>query len=423
MRLVLWHYDLFPTAPGVYLKVFPRRGHRVVWVEGIEGEQRAVRRWEENGVEHWQLVRRRDVGGWRPLAVVRNRLFKLVGFPQKVRVLWHLASTRPDALQVRTLLMEGLIGWLAARRFGVPFFFFFDYPSHESRLHVWDRTGQSAPAGRLIAHWWMGWRAFLFRRADLVLTVSDAMGGHLGRSLGIPASKLATFPVGIDRRLWEEIGSAPDAAVPGLDPDRPVVAYMGNLDPIREPEFLLDVVERILARVETAQFLLIAEVPPGIAKALDAWPPGDRVFRTGFRPRREVMSLLRLADVALFPLPTRDPYGVFHTSSPLKVVEYLSAGVPVVSSRIPDAESLLRESGGGVAVENDVDAFSEAAIRLLEDPERARAMGQQGREFVGRHRTFDVLAERVEVAYRRVLTGERGPEPSPGENEGARWAS
>src|SRR5207244_522782 len=32
VRLVFWHTDRYPTAPGVYLGCFPRMGHRVTWV-------------------------------------------------------------------------------------------------------------------------------------------------------------------------------------------------------------------------------------------------------------------------------------------------------------------------------------------------------------------------------------------------------
>ena len=423
MKLTLWHYDRYPTAPGVYLGVFPRRGHSIIWVEGTTAERGGLKRWREDGVERWEVARRCDATGRRPWVLIRNRLFKLRGFLRKVRLLWQLASEQPDVLQVRELVTEGLVAWLAARRFGVRFAFYFDYPHYEARLHEWDRLGRAAPLGRWTARWWMFWRDFLLRRADLVLPISDAMRDRLRDRLGIREERMQVFPVGVDRQLWEEVGRATPLDLEGLDPERPVVAYMGNLAAIRDPGFLLDVVDVVLRSREDAQFLLIASVPEAVRRRLAASPHAVRVVQAGFRPRLEALRLLRHADVGLFPLPTRDPYGVFYTSSPLKVVEYLTVGVPVVSSRNGDAERLLAASGGGVVVDNDVSAFAAAVLAILDDPEKSRAMGQHGREFVGAHRTFDALALPIEAAYERLLGVRKEAARPVDSGTGARWAS
>jgi glycosyltransferase involved in cell wall biosynthesis len=423
MKLTFWHYDRYPTAPGVYLGVFPQRGHKIIWVEGTTAERGGLKRWQEDGVERWIVARRRDATGRRPWVVIRNRVFKLRGFLRKVRLLWQLASEQPDVLQVRELVTEGLVAWVAARRFGVRFAFYFDYPHYEARLHEWDRLGRSALLGRWTARWWMFWRDFLLRRADLVLPISEAMRDRLHDRLGLRPERMQVFPVGVDRELWEEVGRVAPLDLDGLDLDRPVVGYMGNLAAIRDPAFLLDVVEEVLGARKDAQFLLIASVPEPVRLRLAASPYSGRVLEAGFRPRLEALRLLRHADVGLFPLPTKDPYGVFYTSSPLKVVEYLSAGVPVVSSRNGDAEQLLAASSGGVVVDNEVSAFAGAVLSLLDDPERARTMGQRGRDHVGAHRTFDALALPIEAAYERLIGARKETAPTRDAGSGARWAS
>lgn len=421
--MLLWHHDPYPTAPGVYLGVFPKRGHRVLWAEGVTADRGGVRHWEEGGVERWEVARRRDRSGWAPVVLVWNRLSKLAGFVRKAWLLWRLAATRPDLIQVRDLVTEGFVGLLAARRFGIPFVFHFDYPRQESRLHQWDRTGQRAVLGRLWNRWWIARREDLLRHADLVIPISDAMCDRLVARLGLARTKLQAFPVGVDRSLWETLGCGAPEWAAGLEPGQPVVAYMGNLEPIREPGFLFDVVDEILRRRPEARFLLIAAVPPALRRRLQDSPFASRIVSVGFRPRAEALRMIRVARVALFPLPVEDPHGVFSTSSPLKVVEYMSAGVPVVASQNGDAEALLGASGGGVTVTNEIDAYVDAALALLDDPERARRMGASGRAHVGAHRTFEALAEPLEAAYERLLARRSGDASGAAVPGGDRWAS
>lgn len=404
MKLVIWHFDPYPTAPGVYLEAFPARGHEIVWVTSEIGEPPGVRRRREGNVEFVEIVRRPDSRRARPVALFENRLGKLGAFLRKCSVMSELARRRPDVLQVRELLTEAVLAWLAARRYGIPFAFHFDYPRPEAQLHELDHAGRMAPLTRLRAGFRISLRDFLLRRADLVLPISEEMAERLHARLGIPRDRLQVFPVGVDTELFEQAGRPEPPPLPGIDPSRPVIAYMGNLWPIRRPEFLFAVAAEILRREPTAQFLLIGDTNPVVEREVAAFPYADRLVRTGRRSRPEVLGLLRHACVALFPLPVEDdPYGIFSTSSPLKVVEYLTAAVPVVSSRVGDAVRLLEASGGGVCVTNRVEDFATASLEIVRDPERARRMGAAGREFVGRHRVFDVLAAAIEPAYQRLV--------------------
>ena len=115
MRIVIWHYDPYPTAPGVYLEEFPKRGHQVTWVTTESGHPPGVRRWREGTVDHIEIVRRRDSRLPRPLSLLANRWGKLVAFGRKVRVMRDLARRRPDVLQARELVAEGLLAWIFAR--------------------------------------------------------------------------------------------------------------------------------------------------------------------------------------------------------------------------------------------------------------------------------------------------------------------
>jgi glycosyltransferase involved in cell wall biosynthesis len=414
MRLVIWHTDRFPTAPGVYLDCFPRMGHEVTWVVSGKGERNEILERREGSVRHFEIRHRQDSQLPRPLGTLVNRWNKLNGFFLKVWLMERLARERPDVLQVRDLVTEGLLGLWAARRHGVRFAFQFDHPHLEGRLVELDLGDRGVPLERLWLRGWIAVRRILLRRADLVLPISVALGEILRDREGVDPRRMAPFPVGVSRANFDRGESnATDPRVVALA-GSPTVCYLGNLEIRRDPGLIFRVIEEVARRLPESRFLVVARLTDAVRDRLRGLSVAERLQFVPFVPYEEVPGLLRAACVGIYPLPVDDRYGVNWSCSPLKVVEYMSAGLPVVSSRVRDAEDALRESGGGMCVESQAGAFADAVEAYLRDPERARADGARGRAWVETHRLFEVLASDVEAAYLRMLeTGMPAPADSP----------
>jgi glycosyltransferase involved in cell wall biosynthesis len=69
----------------------------------------------------------------------------------------------------------------------------------------------------------------------------------------------------------------------------------------------------------------------------------------------------------------------------------------------------MQQSGAGRCVAWDEEAFAAEICRLLDEPQQAQAMASRGPEWVREHRTYDVIAQQVDAAYRRLVAqGARG---------------
>ena len=425
MRLVIWHTDRYPTAPGVYLDCFPGLGHEVTWVVSDTGQRNEVVERREGGVRHFEIRRLPDSLLPPPFGVLLNRWNKLITFVLKARLMDRLARERPDVLQVRDLVTEGLLGLLVARRHGVRFAYQLDHPHFEARLMELDLGERGRALERLWMRLWMVLRRVVLRGADLVFPISLGMGELLRDREGVDPRRMVVFPVGISRATFEYGGAGPvDARVAALQ-GQPTVCYLGSLAARRDPGLIFGVIEEVGRRVPESRFLVVGESSPLVQDRLRGRSATERLQFVPFVPHDEVPALLRAARVGIFPIALEDPYGVYRTSSPLKVVEYLSAGLPVVASRVRDAEDALGQSAGGVCVENDPAAFAQAIEGYLRDPDRARRDGARGRAWVETHRLFDVLARDVEAAYRRLIESgvpacaESPLLPAPGLSPGA----
>ncbi|MDN5750593.1 MAG: glycosyltransferase, partial [Pseudonocardia sp.] len=127
------------------------------------------------------------------------------------------------------------------------------------------------------------------------------------------------------------------AVVPnGVDVDRftpgpvmqraEVVAFSGTFQPWHGLDLLVDATARARARVPALRLLLIGDGPDLAATVERAARAGVPVTATGRVDPGEVPALLRTADLAVAPYPAEP-----HYFSPLKVAEYLAAGLPTVA--------------------------------------------------------------------------------------------
>jgi glycosyltransferase involved in cell wall biosynthesis len=97
-------------------------------------------------------------------------------------------------------------------------------------------------------------------------------------------------------------------------------------------------------------------------------------------------------DVATAPYPALDHFYF----SPLKVYEYMAAGVCVVASRVGQLAELIRDDSNGVLYSpGDVEALVVSLRQLRADPERRERLGAAGRATVIGAHTWDSVAARM----------------------------
>jgi glycosyltransferase involved in cell wall biosynthesis len=235
------------------------------------------------------------------------------------------------------------------------------------------------------------WEHETFRAADHIHVVSAELLRYV-RSVapGVPARWI---PNGANVAAFHEAAPLAD---PGLG-GRLVVGFTGSMKPWHGVADLLDA----FASVITARGGPMSMVPPvlllvGDGPELDALKRraaapdlAGRVVFTGARPHDVIPALVRRFDIAVAPYQLMRGF-YFH---PLKVVEYLAAGVPVVYPEQGDLRVLVGTGGLGYPP-GDVDALADRLARLIDDHllrrDLAVAAGSRGADLDWRR-----VAERV----------------------------
>jgi glycosyltransferase involved in cell wall biosynthesis len=108
----------------------------------------------------------------------------------------------------------------------------------------------------------------------------------------------------------------------------------------------------------------------------------DRIAFTGMVSHDQVPDYLQLLDIAV--LPFSNVHG-----SPMKLMEFMAMGLPVVAPALPPILEVLRDNETGrIFPDSDMPAMSACLRDLLHDREHAKALGNAAREYVARHLTW-----------------------------------
>jgi glycosyltransferase involved in cell wall biosynthesis len=319
----------------------------------------AARRWDEGNPE--PCVHRIERLSEHP-AEAADQLERLI------------VSERSDVVIERYSLQSGA-GRAATRRCGIPLTLEVNAPvAKEAARH----RGLDDPFAELREH-------EAIRSADRIHVVSPALM-HYVRTVA-PDVPAAWIPNGAEVSWFRE---APLPPLPEL-PGRVVIGFVGSMKPWHGVGQLLDAFTRVRRDTPEAALVLVGS-GPGQAEVFERTCRADllgHALCAGHVPHAEVPSLLARFEIAVAPyLPLEDFY-----FNPLKVVEYLAAGKPVIYSDQGDLRALVGRGGLGYEP-GSVPQLAERLAQLLGDPalrERlARAAAVRGARL-----DWKVIAERV----------------------------
>lgn len=219
------------------------------------------------------------------------------------------------------------------------------------------------------------------RGATVVSCVSEAVA-RWTISEGADPDRVLVTPNGVNTERITSGDRAPIAAAPGT----PVtVGFVGTLKPWHGTDLLL----RAIAGASEHLRLDICGTGPQqdeLERLAAELGIDDRVrFRGAVAPER-VPAILHGLDIAVAPYPPGE-----HYFSPLKVYEYLAAGLPVVASAIGTIPELLGHGELGVLVQpGDVDELAVALDELAADTGRRARLAAAAREVAVREHDWRI---------------------------------
>lgn len=227
------------------------------------------------------------------------------------------------------------------------------------------------------------------RAAGTVVAVSHSVAQYV-RELRGSHEGVHVVPNGVDPRRFDKVPRR------GRQADEFTIGFLGTLKPWHGVDVLLDAFELVHRWSPGARLLIVGDGPQRDALQRRAGEllgdAGSRVEFVGAVAPDDVPRLLARMDVGTAPYAdAQDCY-----FSPLKVLEYMAAGLPVVASDAGQVrEMVAHERTGLLVAPGDAAALAVALLTVADDPALCERFGTAARDAVLQRFTWQGVVDCV----------------------------
>lgn len=176
------------------------------------------------------------------------------------------------------------------------------------------------------------------------------------------------------------------------------VCYVGGLSKARGIDEIIRGCKKYGCKLKLAGMFISKNYERSVTENLC-----DRVELLGYLNREEVKSLY---EESMAGLVTLHPISNYVTSLPVKMFEYMSAGIPVIASNFPLWKEVIEGNKCGICVNpENPEEIASAIEYIVDNPEEARRMGQNGRRAVELKYNWEGEAIKLLCFYQKILHG------------------
>jgi starch synthase len=228
------------------------------------------------------------------------------------------------------------------------------------------------------------------RRCAGLIIPSERETTRVERAYAVPASKIVPIPNPVEIVPLNRSDRDVVRRQLGISSQTRVVAWHGRIQIDKKGlDVLMDAWDRVVAARPDSDVLLLlvgtGRNGPALRERIGTNPRIRWIDRYVFN-RAELWSYLLAADVYTIP-SRREGFAV-------AALEAMACGLPVVASDAPGVVDAVRrgEADGGLVVpRNDAAALAAALLDLIDQPERARRMGEVARRRIEHEFSLDVI--------------------------------
>ena len=205
--------------------------------------------------------------------------------------------------------------------------------------------------------------------------------------------KISEIHSGVDIEKFKRspVGAVEKKRALGLDQNGLVVGFIGWLLPIKGPMHLLKAMENVWRDRDDVILVYIGKGDLDVdlrAEALKISANG-RINFLGWR--NDIDEIMPVFDIFVLPSLNEGMGRV--------LVEAMAAGKPIVASNVGGIPDLVKHNHNGLLVPpGDEKALAAAIMQLINDPEKAKMMGQCGRELCHQF-SLDAMIEKIDQLY------------------------
>ena len=200
------------------------------------------------------------------------------------------------------------------------------------------------------------------KKSSKILVSNNETRETVNKFYNVPTEKISIMPNGIDTKLFHT----------NIDKKSKIVLFSGAMYHHRGLDILLNAVPTVIKKIPEVKFVLLGDGPEldNLKKIVEDLKINKNIEFKGWIGRDKIIDYLADASIAIGPLRSTT---VTKNALPIKVLEYMSASLPILSQKNTLPNDVLINNENGYFVTNSEDLASRI-IQILENDEKRMKM-------------------------------------------------
>ena len=234
--------------------------------------------------------------------------------------------------------------------------------------------------------------------ATEVIVNSNYMKNEVQRLFGLPFEKINVIPNGININIYNGIERNYEFRRRYARDNEKIVMCAGRLVYEKGFQYLLDAAPKILEHYNDVKFIIAGK--GGMLDELKAKANylgiNNKVYFTGQLPSKDLYTMYRCADVAVFP-STYEPFGIV-------AIEGMYAGTPIVVSDVGGLNEIVEHGVTGMkSYAGNANSIADSILALLFDQQLANNISKNARNKVKEVYNWTKIAQDTHFTYQKAI--------------------
>jgi len=301
--------------------------------------------------------------------------------PMVKRILEVIEIEKPDVIHAHSPALNGLAALKAGRKSGLPVVY-------EIRAFWEDAAVDHGTCKEddLRYRLTRKMETHVVKNASAVTTICEGLRGDL-INRGFPSEKFTVIPNAVNIEQFDVIteqdkaSNADLAQTLKLDGCQ-VLGFLGSFYAYEGLDLAIAAMPAILAKKPDTRLLLVGGGPQeqNLKQQVTLLGLEGKVIFTGRVPHSEVGKYYSLVDLLVYP---RKPMRLTDLVTPLKPLEAMAQGKPVIASDVGGHKELIKDNETGFLFKaGDIEQLAERIIELLTNEEQLTSVLSHGRDYV-----------------------------------------
>lgn len=187
----------------------------------------------------------------------------------------------------------------------------------------------------------------------------------------------------------------------GIKSNQCILIYVGTLSG-RNLSILIHAFKKVTEHHEGVRLFLVGEgeEKEKLHRLVARLDISDQVIFTGYLAYQLVPAFLKLAQIAISPIPKNDIYNI---QPPLKTLEYIASGLPIIATDTVANRIFIKDGINGILVNDDEAGLLEGIDRFLSDEKLRNLLSSNAKISAGSFDWEVSVRNGLEPAYRDIL--------------------